>query len=145
MNKTRKQKTGARRDDNGGAQTGGDSEYEEAMKHQRMMFGVSDEESLKTPPPENPTAKEPLRGSYFHSIVEGELEWQGVIIRQFGDYVLVQVFSWVDGAICCRQLLRLEDLVWNRKTNTGFYLYGDHYSFWWSGERGVAKVASNKQ
>jgi hypothetical protein len=50
--------------------------------------------------------------------VNGELEWQGVIIRQFGDYVLAQLFSWLDGSTTCRKLLRVEDLVWNEKTKT---------------------------
>jgi hypothetical protein len=92
-------------------------------------------------PPANPTKEEPLKGYYFHRIVDDRVTWQGVVLRQFGDYVLVLTFEWLLGNTSCSCLIKVSDLVWNDATKTGFCLYDDHELFKYSYEYGQVAMA----
>jgi hypothetical protein len=81
------------------------------------------------PPPASPTKTEPLKGFYFHQFHDGHMHWQGVILRQWADYVLVLVFNCLDGSPSCCHLVKESELLWNSETRTGFMLYPDHHLF----------------
>jgi hypothetical protein len=98
-------------------------------------------EDSPPPPDESSTQDEPLKGNYFHKIKDGKLLWQGVILRQWGEYVLILTFEWLMGSPSCRYLIKISDLVWDEETKTGFYLYGDHHLFERSYEEGMAHAA----
>ena len=115
--------------------------YEGRREIQNTIVGLPEGHR---PPNESPTKDQPLKGNWFHSIQDGKLIWQGYIVRQWGDYVLVQTFSWMDGDRSCRYVLRVSDLVWNAETKTGFYLYGDHESFDYSYHYGLAYAAEQQ-
>jgi hypothetical protein len=87
------------------------------------------------------TESQPLKGNYFHSIKGGKLNWQGIILRQFGDYVLILTFEWMMGSPSSRYLIKLTDIAWNEETKTGYYLYGDKESFDHSYKEGMAHSA----
>ena len=92
----------------------------------------------------NDKKDKPLKGFYFHSIENGKLQWQGIVLDQFDDYVLVLTFEWGMGEDSCGYLMRLSDLAWNSKTKTGFYLYENHELFEHSYEHGMARAAHQK-
>jgi hypothetical protein len=87
---------------------------------------------------------EPFKGNYFHSIRGGKLNWQGIVLRQWGDYVLILTFEWMMGSPSCRCLIKVTDLVWDEETKTGFYLYGDKESFNHSYEEGMARATESR-
>jgi hypothetical protein len=88
------------------------------------------------------TPEEPLKGHFCHSVLNGELHWQGVILKEFDGLVLISLFSWFDGEITNRVLIRVNDLIWNDETKTGFLLYGDRASFFHSSKEGTAYLYS---
>lgn len=106
----------------------------------RRSMGLSD-----YPPDAKPTKAEPLKGVYFHYIENGKLEWQGVIYRHVGtEYVLAMTFEWMLGCPSCGYLLKITDLVWNRETRSGYYLYDTHSLFTHSYEEGMAHAAEER-
>ena len=44
------------------------------------------------------TVQHCLVGKYFHSIVDGQVEWQGIVTGMLGEHAcLVQLFEWMCG------------------------------------------------
>jgi hypothetical protein len=87
---------------------------------------------------EQRTVEEPLKGLYFHTLKDGILKWQGVIVGQFGENVLIMTFEWQFGHPSVIYLVKISDLTWNEETRTGFYLYTNRDSFLDSVEHGMA-------
>jgi len=92
---------------------------------------------------DNP-ANEPLKRFFFHTVKNGKLEWQGRITRQWDQYVLVALYSWLDGNVTCCHVIRTEELVWNSESKTGFLLYPDQELFEFSYKHGVAFQAQQR-
>lgn len=53
-----------------------------------------------------------LAGTYFHSIVDGEIEWQGQVLAriELGVY-LIETYSFLNGAPSFRYLVSLETMM----------------------------------
>jgi hypothetical protein len=114
---------------------------EKTLTNREMMNEVFGLPKDHQPPNESPTKAEPLKGNYFHRLINGKLTWQGVILRQWDQYVLILTFEWLMGNPSCRYLMKISDLAWDEETQTGFYLYGDHASFEYSYQDGMAHSA----
>lgn len=49
-----------------------------------------------------------MEGKFFHTVKNGELEWQGYVVAQQGDgYFLVQLFEWVMGEPSTQKVVHL--------------------------------------
>lgn len=57
------------------------------------------------------TKKDVMAGNFFHSVVDGKIQWQGHVIgeAQPGIY-LVQLFEWAMGSPNVRRLVTIEDM-----------------------------------
>jgi hypothetical protein len=70
--------------------------------------------------------KEPLKGIYFHTVVNGVLIWQGFVRSHISDdRVALQLFSWLDGRPTNIELVDISTIKWNEESKTGFILYPD--------------------
>jgi hypothetical protein len=50
-------------------------------------------------------------GLYFHSVVDGELKWQGTVLSSpESGWYLVQLFEWIMGSPNVQRLVRIEDM-----------------------------------
>lgn len=74
-----------------------------------------------------------LVGNWFHSIVDGQVKWQGQILGSPSQGVyLIQLYEWFMGQPSCRRLTRLEEM-----TSWLFYASGEEMNY--SYEYGTAK------
>jgi hypothetical protein len=52
-----------------------------------------------------------LVGHFFHSVVDGEVNWQGhIVANPSSDWYIVELFSWMDGCPTVRRLIRIEEM-----------------------------------
>jgi hypothetical protein len=86
----------------------------------------------------------PLKGLFFHSMKNGGLLWEGRILDQIDDYVLVMTHSALTGSEYCAHLVHISELAWNNETKSGFYLYDSRELFNFSCEHGAAHHALDR-
>jgi hypothetical protein len=68
-------------------------------------------QATKKPTRKPKDAASPLVGKFFHSYVEGKMEWQGLVLGALpGDRFLVQLFGWIDGYPTDQLIVRLDDM-----------------------------------
>lgn len=64
------------------------------------------------PRSDEPDAEEiRFEGLWFHSVVEGEIKWQGHVLEQRGDVLIVQLYSWLDGCPFERKAVLLGEIL----------------------------------
>jgi hypothetical protein len=71
------------------------------------------------------TGSELLKGHHFYRITAGSITWNGIVLRQLDQYVLLEVWDWFTGLPSARHVLKISDLVWDESSKTGFFLYPD--------------------
>jgi hypothetical protein len=78
---------------------------------------------------------------FFHSVEDGILKWQGSVLEQFDRYILVVVFSWLDGRPTTSHLLDLDSVLWRSEKDheSGFMFYPDQESMIFEYEKGAAR------
>lgn len=73
-----------------------------------------------------------LAGQFFHSIKDGKVEWQGLIIGSpEPGWYLVQLYEWISGSESCRKLVNFSDM-------HGWMFYDDAEAWRFSYEYGSA-------
>lgn len=75
----------------------------------------------------------PMVGSFFHSIEDGKIGWQGCIAgRPEPGWYLVQLYDWVLGLPSGQELVKIEDM-------KGWMFYGSAEDMQHSYEHGPAR------
>lgn len=82
-----------------------------------------------------------MAGRYFYTIDNGVLHYQGQIIAHLREerLILVQFYSWIAGEDTDQCLVRLEELLWNETTKTGWMLFDDIEQFHFAYQEGSAR------
>jgi hypothetical protein len=80
-----------------------------------------------------------LVGQCFHSINNGTIEWQGMVIgNPEPGWYLVQLYEWLQGAPNVQRLVRFESM-------QDWFFYDDHEQLIYSYEHGTAKHFTARQ